>query len=451
MAYGESFISKVIDTGDVHAFDRFGVSEDLLATIPERKAMKFILDYADQYHGEAPDFRTVEAEVAGFEYIPEVTDGFKYLADEIKKYAARVSIHDFWYSEDMAKKFNGEYKDDPEGFIAEAQRILEDILHKTKSGGKVGVDLKRDVDQVIAEYHRRAEGKSFKIWKSAFGSMNEAVGGYLSSNVYVWFGRSGRGKSVFTMTEAIAAAMQGANVLIWALEMAFYELAARMLSALSAIEGSGNMLATVDGMDIPGGFETKKILMGQMEDPANFFAFLAKLNAFIPGNIVIRAIDDPNFKRRDCRQLEADIKSVEADVVVIDPIYYMTMEKNESQTSGGDVAATSKRLRLLAGRLGVVMHVITQADEVKDDEDEDGNRQLRIPKRAELKKAKQILEDSSNTFAIDTCDGRGVISIGKGRNGGEDVEIEIIYLPAIGIVKEITATPGKFNTGGLFV
>lgn len=451
MAYGESFISKVLDSGDVHAFDRFGISGEILATVPERQAMQFILDYADKYHGQAPDYRTVEAEIDGFEYIPEVTDSFKYLADEVKRYAARLAIHDFWYSEGMAKKFNGEYKDDPDGFIAEAQKILDDIRHRTASGGKVGIDLKRDIDSVVTEYQRRADGKSFKVWQSAFATLNDAVGGYLSSNVYVWFGRSGRGKSVFTMTEAIAAAMQGANVLIWALEMAFYELAARMLAALSALEGSGNMSATVDGVEIGGGFEVKKILMGHLDSPADFFDFLRKLNDFIPGNITIRAIDDPNFKRRDCRQLEVDIKATEADVVVIDPIYYMTMEHNDSKTSGGDVAATSKKLRLLAGRLGVVMHVITQADEVKDDEDEEGNRQLRIPKRAELQKAKQILQDSSNTFAIDTCDGRGVISIGKGRNGGEDVEIEIIYLPAIGIVKEVAATPGKFRTGDLFI
>lgn len=451
MAYGESFISKVLDTGDVHAFDRFGISDGILATIPERKAMQFILDYADQYHGEAPDYRTLESEVDGFEYIPEVTDSFKYIADEIKKYAARFAIHEFWYSDEMAKKFNGEYKDDPEGFITEAHKILDDIRYKTSSGGKVGIDLKRDIDEVIAEYNRRADGQSFKIWKSAFSSMNDAIGGYMSSNIFAWFGRSGRGKSVFVMIEALAAAMQGAKVLIWALEMSFFELAARMYSALSAMEGSGNMVATIDGMQLDGGFEVKKILMGQLENPTNFFAFLKKLNEFIPGSITVRAIDDPNFKKRDCRQLEADIKAVEADVVVIDPIYYMSMEKNESQTSGGDVAATSKKLRLLAGRLVVVMHVITQADEVKDDEDEEGNRQLRIPKRAELKKAKQILEDSSNTFAIDTCDGRGVISIGKGRNGGEDVEVEVIYLPSIGIVRELSAEVGKFKTGGIFI
>jgi replicative DNA helicase len=33
-------------------------------------------------------------------------------------------------------------------------------------------------------------------------------------------------------------------------------------------------------------------------------------------------------------------------------------------------------------------------------------------------------------------EGRGVIELGKGRNGGEDTRVEIVYLPNWGIVQE---------------
>ena len=74
---------------------------------------------------------------------------------------------------------------------------------------------------------------------------------------------------------------------------------------------------------------------------------------------------------------------------------------------------------------------------VRDDTDEDGNRELRPPKRAEIKKTKSVLEDATNTFGIDTLDGRGIIEIGKGRNGGEGTQVEVLYLPNYGIVRQM--------------
>jgi replicative DNA helicase len=113
------------------------------------------------------------------------------------------------------------------------------------------------------------------------------------------------------------------------------------------------------------------------------------------------------------------------------------MEANTSKTAGGDVSATSKKLRQIAGRTSTVIHVITQADEVKDDRSEDGNRELRPPRRAEVRKTKAVLEDAVNLFGIDTLDGIGIIEIGKGRHGGEGITVEVTYLPNYGIVKEI--------------
>ncbi|MGN9387461.1 hypothetical protein, partial [Enterococcus faecium] len=96
-----------------------------------------------------------------------------------------------------------------------------------------------------------------------------------------------------------------------------------------------------------------------------------KLNTVLEGSITIRAIDDEDFIDRSVRALERDIVESEADVVIVDPAYYMDYEKNTSKTNGGDAAATSKALRKLAGRTKVVMHVITQAEE--DDSEKRGD------------------------------------------------------------------------------
>jgi replicative DNA helicase len=241
------------------------------------------------------------------------------------------------------------------------------------------------------------------------------------------------------MEEAIEAAAQGANVLVWACEMSRFEWMARAYSAISARAGTVN--ANIEGVDYDAGFENKALLTGKLSEEfeAGFETFLLEMaeGQHISGNLTLRAADDADFFTRDVKQLEADILATKADVVVVDPIYLMDYEANTSKVAGGDVANTSKRIRRLAGLTGAVIHVITQADEVKDDRDEEGNRELRAPKRAEIKKTKAVLEDAANVFGIDTLDGAGIIEIGKGRNGGEGTQVEVLYLPNYGIVREV--------------
>jgi replicative DNA helicase len=249
------------------------------------------------------------------------------------------------------------------------------------------------------------------------------------------------------MEEAIEAAAQGANVLVWAMEMSRFEWMARAYSSISARAGIVN--ANIDGIDYEAGFENRALLTGKLSDEfeAGFEVFLTQMaeGEHLPGNITLRAADDADFFKRDVKQLEADILATKADVVVVDPIYLMDYEANTSKVAGGDVANTSKRIRRLAGLTGAVIHVITQADEVKDDRDDDGNRELRAPKRAEIKKTKAVLEDAANVFGIDTLDGSGIIEIGKGRNGGEGTQVEVLYLPNYGIVREVATGEAAVN------
>ncbi len=96
------------------------------------------------------------------------------------------------------------------------------------------------------------------------------------------------------------------------------------------------------------------------------------------------------------------------------------------------------KLRPLAGRTRTVIFAITQAEEGREDKDDDGNRELKLPDRADVKKTKALLEDASLLIAVDTDNeqGRGLIGLNKGRDGGEGLSAEIIYIPQVGIVKQ---------------
>src|SRR5699024_35860 len=296
-------------------------------------------------------------------------------------------------------------------------------------------------EKIQEEYERRKAGESYRAWDSFLPMINEAAGGYVSSNVYVVYGKSGRGKSAVTLMEAIHLAMQGANVLIWSMEMGWYELFVRIFTYYSRIIGD---VATeeIKGVNMDVGFNSSDIRHGNLNEDfeEKFFEFIKEINTLLDGNIIVRGVDDDDFNDRSLRALEADIVHTEADVVVVDPFYYLDYERNTSKTTGGDAANTSKKLRRLAGELDVVTFAITQADETDEQIESAGEREVKLPQRKEVAKTKQLLQDAALLIAVDTnyLDGRGLVGLNKGRDGGEGEEQEIIYLPQYGIIEPLT-------------
>jgi replicative DNA helicase len=435
-ATGQQLLSKLIDEGTTQALAKYNVKRSDFPTPGEREAYDFIVKYAAENGGAAPSYATFADNVRKVMYLPEVTDSFEYLAGELKDASGKRDFAEYINSPAFAQS----YETLPtEAFINSLTDTLSRIKMETRTSVPKITDISTSGEQFLAEYRARKSGTSFKIWTSKFDSINEAIGGYLSGNMYAWYGRSGRGKSVIVMEEALESAFQGAVVLLWILEMSTFEWMARAYSSISArVSGT---VERIDGVDYTVGFDNKRMLMGKLDDAyeRGLEQFVAALNEIIPGKILLRATDSEGFINRGIANLETDITEVDADVVVVDPIYLMDFEANTSRTAGGDVAETSKKLRRMAGRLKTVVHVVTQADEVKDEENADGDRELVAPKRGEVKKTKAILEDATNLLGVDTLnkEGRGAVWIKKGRNGGEDTRVEIVYLPNYGVVREL--------------
>lgn len=437
--YGILLLSKVIDNNDVSALDRHNVSESHFITDAERKAYRFIKDYAATNRGQAPSYASVTEEAPGFFYTPQVGESYEYLTRRLFNDSAEKEFMQFVMNQkdnapsEMAQLFE-RHRDDMPTFIVELTERMEGIKIRTDVREKVGTDLKLDTTKFLAEYERRKAGESFRMWRSKFS----VIGSYVSGNIYTIYGKSGRGKSVIALEDALHMATQGANVLIWAMEMATYEVLVRAYVSLSAEIGVTNL--NVGGIDMSAGFDATDVRQGKMSEEfeSAFREFLTSLNTSISGNVTVRGVDDEDFNARTLRQLEADILQTKADVVVIDPFYYLDYERNTSKTAGGDAAETSKKLRSLVGRRQVVCLPITQAEETKVIADEEGQRELELPQREAVKKTKALLEDASMLIAVDTdyLQGRGLIGINKGRDGGEGTSVEILYIPQVGIVKE---------------
>ncbi|MDQ9094261.1 MULTISPECIES: DnaB-like helicase C-terminal domain-containing protein [Bacillus] len=441
MNYGVLMLSKVIEQNDPNALLRFNITAEDLPTEGERKALRYITEYAEKHGGQAPTAEMVTHEVPDFEPNFGIEASYEFIATKLKNYA---SLRDF--SEIVNGRGDGEEsefikrwesaQDNPEEFFSWLTEQAERFKMRTNVRSSVGTDIKKDTDKFKAEYENRKAGESFRIWRSKFEFINRAMGGYVSSNVYVIYGKSGRGKSAIALEEAINCAMQGANVLIWSMEMGWYEVLVRLYVSISA--SIGVTKANLDGVDIEAGFNSRDVRQGKLSDEfeSGFMEFLDKMNELIPGNIIVRAVDDEDFDSRKLRDLKADILETKADVVLIDPFYYLDYEKNTSKTAGGDAAETSKKLRRLAGQTKTTVFALTQAEE---GEGKDADSELKLPQRKDVKKTKALLEDAALLIAVDTNaeEGRGLIGLNKGRDGGEGKSAEIVYLPQFGVIKQL--------------
>ncbi|ASB90488.1 DnaB-like helicase C-terminal domain-containing protein [Bacillus sonorensis] len=446
MNYGVLMLSKVIEQNDPNALLRFNITAEDLPTEGERKALRYITEYAEKHGGQAPTAEMLAHEVPDFEPDFNIEASYEYLAEKLRNQAALRA-----FSEIVNGKEGGESEfmkrwesaqDNPEEFFSWLTEQAERFRIRTNVRDTVGIDIKRDIDKFKAEYENRKAGESFRIWRSKFDFINRAMGGYVSSNVYVIYGKSGRGKSAIALEEAINCAMQGANVLIWSMEMGWYEVLVRLYVSISASVGVAK--ATLDGVDIEAGFNSRDVRQGKLDDEfeSGFMEFLDKMNELIPGNIIVRAVDDEDFDSRKLRDLKADILETKADVVLLDPFYYLDYEKNTSKTAGGDAAETSKKLRRLAGQTKTTVFALTQAEE---GEGKDADSELKLPQRKDVKKTKALLEDAALLIAVDTNaeEGRGLIGLNKGRDGGEGKSAEIVYLPQFGVVKQLGGSEGS--------
>ncbi|MCM3140458.1 DnaB helicase C-terminal domain-containing protein [Bacillus safensis] len=441
MSFGTSLLSKVIEANDPSALLRYGLTRKDFQTDGEREAFEYISSYAEKNGNQAPTAEMVATEVPSFQPEFSIEAPFEYLAQKTK---GAATFNDFAKTaeSELAERFNrAQENGNPQEFFEWLKTVAEESTIRTSVRKTVGTNVVTDVDKFRAEYEKRKAGESFRIWNSKFPALNKAIGGYVSSNMYVVYGKSGRGKSAITLEEVINCAIQGANVLIWSMEMGWFEVLVRIYVSLSGDQGVA--LTEIDGQQMEAGFDSRDVRQGKLSEEfeAGFMEFIETLNTIIDGDITVRAVDDKDFDSRSLRDLKADIEQTKADVVMIDPFYYLDYESNSNKTTGGAAADTSKKMRRLAGTMDVVIFAITQAGEDDATEDEAGNREIKLPKRKDVKKTSSLLEDAAVLIPVDTNarEGRGLIGVNKGRDGGEDEVVEIVYLPQVGLIKQVAA------------
>lgn len=369
---------------------------------------RFIRDYHKKFN-RLPSIETVVVECADEEFqYREVEEDIPFLAERIKSTNLKRDVALLIQNEAPAV-YN---QADGIQFTSWLHDRVEELLRDADQGS-AGSDFRLNGKQRLQAYYQRASGER-RFWHSDLQNLDSAVGGFAAGDYVAVIAETGMGKTwVARRVLALPAWLKGANVLDYCLEMSRDKFEPRLDAMVSAMQ---NILPE-------GGFHTRGLIFGNLPDQ-EFHTYRDYVLDFErrtegAGKYILRTFEDVDYVSVDT--IESDIDRYEADIVIIDPIYYMRMAKNRDNKTGGAAEQTSRQLRILFGRKKVVGFVVAQAEIEKKSK----GVEVKAPSVAATKTTKAIVEDAAIVLSFAYHGEMGSIMVGKGRDGGKDTAIEV--------------------------
>ncbi|NOU98429.1 AAA family ATPase [Paenibacillus planticolens] len=435
-SYGEQLLSKICDDNDVGAIVRYSINESDFATETERKAFCFVLQHSDANKGSAPSYATLVGEIDGFTYIPAVTDSYEFLTKSLKDAAGRRQFAEWFESGQITANFSKMTAENFGKYLREeSDRIMLRTSVRSVLNFKTLETLRHEFRE---EYEKRKEGRSFKLWRTPFESLNAEIGGLYSGDIYGVMAESGRGKSYLIACLVDELLRQGAKVLVKSYELKAYLWLARLISIMTARDGALDLEGFAQRVGLP----NKAILSGQLDGELEeyFLRTVDALNEYYPGKLYLQAKGDRDLTRT-LADLDRELQqNPEIDVCVVDPFYGLSdiYGSNANKTAGGAAEQAARKFEQIIGANDVVGIFAIQASSTeKSEADDEGRRELKLPRRDQVKTTKAVLEIATNLFAFDAVDGNGRIGVEKGRNGGEGFTIDLLALMDYGVLREL--------------
>lgn len=412
----------------------------------DRATYNFVTEYAAENAGKAPSWALVTSSVEGYEYLPEVSDSYAYLARELKGYSAKQAFIEKWKSGEIERNLTDLSGAD---FI---EKYLPEMAESIKAQTSVRADIGRTMGDIKesyrVEYANRKNGKSNKRWDTPFPPLTEEISGWFAGDVYGIMAESGRGKTYLIIKIIDSLLRQGANVLVKSFEVKEYVWISRLISIITAVDEM-----FVDELGRKLGIPNKRLLSGSLDDIVyeKFTEVLDALDTYYPGTLYFQGKSDANLTRT-LNDLERELSTGQVDAVFLDPFYGLTdvYGKNSNNTAGGAAEQAATRFENIIGDNDVLGFYAVQATVEKKQTDDDEQRMLNLPTRDQVKTTKRLLEIATNLLSFDSIEKEGVAMLGieKGRSGGEDFRLELMALFDYGILKEFEtgeAAAADFN------
>lgn len=245
---------------------------------------------------------------------------------------------------------------------------------------------------------QQTEGSIAAI-SSAYPSIDTFTQGWAPTHLITIGARTGIGKSVFAINNAIAALQQGKAVLFFSLEMTEREVISRMVSSLSMvpihkIEKAEQLTPEEDEL---------------VNDALEFIAN-SKLTIDTEPHVTIDYL-----KRTSIREAQSEQG---LDFIIID--YLQLIENNGKKNRQEAVSEVSRSVKILAKTLNVPVMVLVQVNRERREEEGD-----QIPKLHDIRESGAIAQDSNVVILIhrnleedaESIDPKAIFFIAKNRQG----------------------------------
>lgn len=301
--------------------------------------------------------------------------------------------------------------------LSEGIKEINDAkVNPLETMGKVSTELtkvslettaqeKFDIKDAIDEFRQETEqiqqsGGKIAAISSAYPTIDYYTQGWAPTHLITIGARTGIGKSVFAINNAVTAMAQGKTVLFFSLEMTRREVISRMVASLAMIP-----IQKIE--------KAVPLTEDEIQRQNEALEFIAGSNLVIDTNPYVTI---EYLKRTAIKQSQSDVG---LDFIIID---YLQLIQNEGKKNRQEaVAEVSRSVKILAKELNVPVMVLVQLNREKKDSDEGDN----IPKLYDIRESGAIAQDSNVVILIhrdleqdaEVIDPKGLFIIAKNRQG----------------------------------
>ena len=400
-------LSKVLDENAFHEIPANGLTEKDFPTLAPVYA--FVKDYAEK-NGRVPDYRTVVADFPAFNYMPETTDSFGYLAGRMKAQTAKRAAYTLLQSE-AGENFT---KLDGAAFIEWLSANVEEIRRRVTAGSIGGLDYALNGAERAKWYDiAAAKGDSVFI-PTNYRTLNKYLGGgFELGDMVMLMAFTNRGKSWLASDMGLSAWASGFDMIHYSPELSKRQQALRLDT-------------------LAGHFDNVNLRRGKLTDGgADYKDFL---RAFSPENA------QGHYVIKTMEHLDGglSVDAIRADLAANPNVRMFIVDGFNLMNHGGGklreaMTRTSRQLRQLCGRYnvcGLIVHQTPGASEKESQEiDAAGFRTVKTPKLTDYSETIALIQDSATVLTFDQSNGIGRLSIEKARepNVGKKIELMIDF------------------------
>ncbi|MCS0827451.1 AAA family ATPase [Cytobacillus firmus] len=403
-------LSKVLIDKEFFVLAKYNIQPDDFSAY--RSVYEYIKDFTREY-GQTPDYRDVVAKFPKFEMQIEVFDTFAYLCKALKKARVKKRIFDVLTTQAGVKYKESEI----DAFIEWMGEEISTAKNVLKSSTGLGTNYANNGDERKKRYEETKEKGSGLFIETPYESLTRYLDGGFELGDYVLLQAfSNVGKSWIASHIGTHAWLKGHQVIHYSPEL-----------SKAQQENRNDTLI--------GHFNNVAIRNGELKNEEKYFKYLENFKDNDTGYI-IKTMED--IDKLDVDLIEADLQmNPETKMVIIDGFNLMSHGKGDRT----GMTQTSRRLRQLFARYGVVGIVVHQvnASEQKENSKKNDNAESPVPRPASMfgySETIAVIQDACTVLSYDAVDGNGAIFIAKCRGTGKEKQVDLNVNYNMGFIEE---------------